>query len=52
MAAQVPSNILGTLTLLWVFFFLAASGLSCGTWAPECVGSLVVARGLQSVWAQ
>ena len=49
---------------LFIHLFLAASGLSCGTWAPHCstktsscgmlapehVGSVVVARGLQSVW--
>ena len=32
----------------WVFFsfFLAVSGLTCGMWAPERVGSVVEALGL------
>ena len=36
------------LFLVFIYLFLAASGLSCGVRAPECVGSVVAARGLCS----
>ena len=46
----------------FIYLFLAALGLSCGTWdlllwhfgsSLQCTGfSLVVARGLQSLWVQ
>ena len=28
--------------LITIYLFLAALGLSCGTWTPECVGSVAL----------
>ena len=39
------SNLIAGPVLL-MFIYLAALGVNCGTWAPECLGSVVTARRL------
>ena len=47
----------GSLTAVYRLCFwclgslVAARGLSCGTWAPECISSVVAAHRLQSTQA-
>ena len=39
------SNLIAGLAFL-MFIYLTALSVNCGTWAPECLGSAVIAHGL------